>query len=885
MIGLFIGVLGVCALLAFWQPAALKTKLFDYAARTISETTPYDVQIESVSGSLWRGFSLHHIRLLTKPKHVPVLELQQIKVGVRWRALLFHKVIQIDHLEIDLDGGTAVLQGDLLFKSTFSEPITIRDQNFPLHKLLALSSPAAAAIPLIHTGLWTFHKQSQQMTIEMKGLLDEAPVILQGSWNDQQLYRVRLTWNHLPLSRLWAKAPAGLQTASVHVQASGQGMRVTGTGQLDSPLVQWTAQLKEGEGPFHASVHYAGFNPLLEGRVNLPKKSVRGQATLEEATWADAHADHIEAHFDVTPRRQILNVTARNLQSHHAIQNAMDIKTATLSLNGLPPHWQSDATVEFRNGASGQMSGPLTQSEKNWILVWQKLVFTLPFAGSWIAQNEGSLFVTPAHRFTLRNLSLANGAQRLQIPEALYATDQWQLNATAQQWDPAPWAKFFAPDIVVSGSLNTSIQAQRTKSDFRMEGYLKAQLPTLTITPLKVSIQNVVIDLHSTNGKVEIVNFTGKTKKGDIHVTGSSQLPALDYALQARQFVIEPAPKSTATADIDLALKGSVASPKLTGHIALVEATYNVPKKESKKKTDAKKTDQTVSFSSSTWTLAGPPSGAIDVALQWPRNVWYRDGISSIETRGDIRIQKADQSRSIILTGNVTSLRGSYNYFGRTFNIDSGEIQFAGTPTVTPLLNVEASYASGATTVYLDVTGTPQQPVLKMHSNPPLAEQDIVSVIVFGQPLNELRTRTGGASSNQEMMQAVGGILGGYVSQGLNETGIPLLNFDMLNIQPADQGGSQITVGRYLTRKLFISYGQTVQGSAEKSITADYFLTDKWTLQGASDSTEGNYLDLLFRYPLNKHGAAANNSPLPNSPFRNTLDQPAAQSQFRTSFQ
>ncbi len=120
-------------------------------------------------------------------------------------------------------------------------------------------------------------------------------------------------------------------------------------------------------------------------------------------------------------------------------------------------------------------------------------------------------------------------------------------------------------------------------------------------------------------------------------------------------------------------------------------------------------------------------------------------------------------------------------------------------------------------------------------------------------------------------MQAAGGVLGSYVSKELRQTGIRELNFDVLNLQPTSQG-SQLTVGRYLTRRLFISYGQVIQGSAEKSITADYFLTDKWTLEGATGSVEGNHMDFLFRYPLNKQGAASNTPPLPTSPFRSTLD-------------
>jgi len=274
----------------------------------------------------------------------------------------------------------------------------------------------------------------------------------------------------------------------------------------------------------------------------------------------------------------------------------------------------------------------------------------------------------------------------------------------------------------------------------------------------------------------------------------------------------------------------------------------------------------------------------MDVNVVWTRNVWYHEGVSSIETKGDLRVQKKASS-PLFITGQITSLRGSYNYYGRNFNIESGQMQFTGEPGFNPALTIEASYTSGPTMVYLDMSGTIEHPTLTMHSNPPLPEQDIISVIVFGQPLNTLRASSGGATTNQEAMQAVGGVLGSYITKGLNQSGMSALNLDVINIQPADQGGSQLMLGRYLTRKLFVNYGQTVQGSAEKTISANYFLTDKWTLQGTSDSVEGNYMDLLFRYPLNKRQSAVNTSPVPHSPFRDSLDAPVLPQQFRTPLQ
>jgi autotransporter translocation and assembly factor TamB len=124
-------------------------------------------------------------------------------------------------------------------------------------------------------------------------------------------------------------------------------------------------------------------------------------------------------------------------------------------------------------------------------------------------------------------------------------------------------------------------------------------------------------------------------------------------------------------------------------------------------------------------------------------------------------------------------------------------------------------------------------------------------------------------------MQAAGALFGGFVTRGLQQTGVDQLTLDVVSIQPSGEGGAnQLTLGRYLTHNLFVSYGQTLNSTGQKSFNAEYFLTKRWALLGVAGSGEGNYLDLLFRYPLN-HGKEGVAIPLQNSPFRNTLDAPA----------
>jgi len=903
-------------LLLIWQPDAAKKALFDHVARTMTMSTPYELTVDRVSGNIFTGFSLHGLRLHSRSNQAELLRAPTVGVGVSWVAL-FHKTITLQHLTCDkltlfnpsssparelilcdidlrlrinvarvdinslqmrMDEGRARLHGWLQRGAIPSGELELADENIPVHKILAFMQPVPSTLRLVHSGQWIIRDASGTIHAVMDGRLARAPVSLRGVWDQKNsYYRADLQWTQASLYDVWEDPTLKSVTATASLNIFGHGLSLNGQGRLavkgteKQAMADAQLQFSEGVGDYTVHVSSGNNRVALRGQLNLPHQFMEGRASAENIVWQNVHIGKMNASFRVSRLKTHLDWVGQQLLVTGA-GNPGDISSLHLTLDGLSPHWQSTLTASFKEGSSVVIAGHLTQGSHDWRFAWQKWIVSLPSTPSWASRQPGSV-VWSDRQIELRHVDFASGGQSLKVDEGIWQKDFIRFDLAAHNIDLAPWAGLLLHDVSLSqATLDATLRVDGAKSNPHVEGFVNGKIQSLTAPTAGLNVQNITLEVRHT-GEIAEIHAAGKMKKGDIQISGSAPWPRLNYELHVRDLKVSPTSKSNAEGDVDIHVGGTLASPVVTGAIHIDRGTYSpVP--------DKKKQQASAINEITLW-----PQGTLDVSLQWPRDVWYRDGASAIETTGNLRFQKREGSSIVLLTGSVRSIRGDYSYFGRNFTLESGEIQFVGSPELNPSLNVEASYASGATTVYLDITGTADKPALKMHSNPPLSDQDIVSVIVFGQPLNELRTRSGGTNSNQEMMQAAGGVLGSYLSKGLNQTGVPLLNFDVLNIQPADAGGSQLTVGRYLSRKLFISYGQTVQGSAEKTMTADYFLTPKWTLQGASDSVEGNYLDFLFRYPLNKAGSASNNSPLPKSPFRNALDQPTLTPSFRSPMQ
>lgn len=418
------------------------------------------------------------------------------------------------------------------------------------------------------------------------------------------------------------------------------------------------------------------------------------------------------------------------------------------------------------------------------------------------------------------------------------------------------------PGIVIDkgGNAGLIVTIDGHYPDVRVKGALSAHFPHIQIKPAGLDLRDFDAELVSNGRTLEIKQFKAKSKKGEVTMAGRMTLPELEIKIDANNLDINIPKMLEARVNAKLLLSGEVEAPDLSGEIRIREATYTKPTPKKKDKDEENSTDEMEQEknTSPVWEAT-----TMDVHAVWARGVWYRDGLTKIETSGDLRVQKEDDTTTPYMTGRISIMRGSYDAYGRDFLMDSGDIVFLGPPDINPALNLRAKYASGGTEVYLDVRGTLREPVLKLSSNPPLPEQDIISVLVVGRPLNQIGPTQNGASRDAQAAAVAGNVIGGYITRELRQSGMDVLGLDVVRVEPTTQG-SRLMVGRYIGEKLFVSYGQPIQPTAGQVFDADYYLSKRWTLsaQTGSGATGDTHMDLEFRYPLNGEDKRGTTAPL-----------------------
>ena len=137
------------------------------------------------------------------------------------------------------------------------------------------------------------------------------------------------------------------------------------------------------------------------------------------------------------------------------------------------------------------------------------------------------------------------------------------------------------------------------------------------------------------------------------------------------------------------------------------------------------------------------------------------------------------------------------------------------------------------------VTGTAKAPQLSLTSTPPLEESDILALIVFNRPVNEL-----GSGERASLAATAGGIATGFLAAPLGESIGRALDLDLFEITTTTEEGelgAGLTLGQQIGDKAFIKMRQQF---GERNITEfllEYQLTDFLRLQTtAAPETSGS---------------------------------------------
>ena len=404
--------------------------------------------------------------------------------------------------------------------------------------------------------------------------------------------------------------------------------------------------------------------------------------------------------------------------------------------------------------------------------------------------------------------------------------------------DALTWMELLSPDLAEpTGRLQARIGLSGTRGSPLLEGQaalhdFRADLPALAI---ELSGGEIVLAARADgaariDGQVR-TGPTGGPATGTLHVAGTlgwrgGETP-LELHVTGQDVLVSDTRDLRAVASPDITVRAAADEPiEVTGTVVVPEARI-----------DLERLDRGISPSPDVVVLdpaepgdSGAPAAiALDLALVLGDDV----ALSGFGLDGSLdgRLQVRQSPGSEMTASGTLLASGTYSAYGQRLEITRGRLSWSDDPVADPVLDLRAERDLGNVTAGVDVRGRASAPRATVWSNPATSQSEALAYLALGRPLSTTSAGERESLSAASAALSAGGTL--LASQlaasiGLDEAGV---------LQSRALGGSVFGIGKYLSPRLYVSYGVSLLGTGQV-LTLKYLLDRGFDIEVESSSVE-----------------------------------------------
>lgn len=372
----------------------------------------------------------------------------------------------------------------------------------------------------------------------------------------------------------------------------------------------------------------------------------------------------------------------------------------------------------------------------------------------------------------------------------------------------------------------------------RRTGHVLLENSTLYLPATGVRIKDIVTDASFTDNVIELKSFMARSGAGRLRGKGTFVLKEwhienFKVQLKGEQFQIIYLPELELLANPDITFEGSGKKVTIRGTVLLPEGAVR-----DRQDKGVIRASEDVVVLDRPQKISKPLQTEIDTEISVVFGDKVHITIEGLVGRltGKVLITGQDPAR-IFGKGTIKIVDGKFDSYGVKLDITRGNITLDGGPVDRASLDIMAikTFNPGSfdqIRAGVTVTGLALNPLIRLYSEPAMADSDILSYLLFGRPL-----RAGGSPDQTAiLMKSAGVLFGGSGGAGIQEQIQQRLGLDTLEVTEGPSstyassrttnGGmerSLVTVGKYLSPRLYVSYGRSVF-SDEYLVSARYSL-------------------------------------------------------------
>ena len=242
----------------------------------------------------------------------------------------------------------------------------------------------------------------------------------------------------------------------------------------------------------------------------------------------------------------------------------------------------------------------------------------------------------------------------------------------------------------------------------------------------------------------------------------------------------------------------------------------------------------------------GEPVRPLRIQLKLGRNVTVeRDRSAQAQLTGQLTILVAGETE---VNGRIELRGGKLDVSGKTFEIERGLISFEGTDPGNPSIAATARWDAPGYAVYADYVGDVRDGRIKLHAEPPLTQDEIASLLLFGSPEGS----AGGSGDPNAAALAVS-VASDGAAKGLTKALDDFTKLDVSARVDTTTGAARpelvFQVSRRVSAKVTRAIGAPLAGESPDRtfLTLELRLRRAWALSALFGDHGASALDLIWR--------------------------------------
>ena len=356
--------------------------------------------------------------------------------------------------------------------------------------------------------------------------------------------------------------------------------------------------------------------------------------------------------------------------------------------------------------------------------------------------------------------------------------------------------------------------------------------------------------LHDLNGSIRVTpeavvldNIRGKLDTGRFELFGAIDLKAfrpsrMNLKLKTHDLQLMIPDTLQTRLNAELNIRGTAEKSLVSGDIQMIEGKYYKDMRLNIAESLGKKSrEQALPASEIPWPFLKNMS--LDITTRYREPFIIDNNMAFLSLKPDLRIYGSVNQP--LISGRAQVESGTVYFQKKEYTVKKGVFDFINPYKIEPAIDVQSEIKIRQWTVFLNISGTPDNLKFTLSSDPWETQENILSLLITGRTTRELISGEGGVSRSSTKILA--DILAETAQKQIKDaTGLDVIELEYAEAKEAEASDEvKVTVGKELSKRVTVKYGmQTKNARVIQQVITEYKFFEN-LLINAFQNTEGHY--------------------------------------------